>query len=153
VNGCVPVVLVAGAAGGYLTANKKASQKVSTFLGKISAKIKKLNKKGEVELYKYNLIITPQKISRGKEVTIKTVYGISGAPEKGIEVKERCTLYYKGEKLTVLDQETVTRKNGKWETKFKFRVPRRALKGQYLIRQEITTDSKKIWMEDTLEVI
>lgn len=152
-QGCVPLFLAAGAGAGYMVADKKAARKVDKFLHDLGRSIttsarrisgsrptakKYRYKKGSgatVRLQQTSL--TPRTVSRGDKVTGIMIYAILGAPTKGLVIREKRELWLKNNRLSILQNKSITRKNGTWQSRLVFKVPRAALKGTYEIKQQV----------------
>ena len=157
-QGCAPLILVAGAGAGYLAADKKAARKVEKFfhnLGKSShtssrrisgtrkTEKKYKYKKGaapSVHLQKTSL--KPSSVARGENLTITVIYGVLGGPKKGLSVREKKELWFHNQCLAVLQDESVTRINGTWKSRLVFKVPESAAQGTYTVKQSITLKGK-----------
>jgi len=158
-QGCVPLILAAGAGAGYLVADKKAARKVDGFLKDLwkstntsarrisgtSQTEKKYNyKKGSgstVRLQETSL--KPSTVARGESITIIVIYGVMGGPPAGLSVTEKKELWFNKKRLTVLQDDSVSRKNGTWKSRLVFKVPESADKGIYTVKQSIVSKGKK----------
>jgi hypothetical protein len=157
-QGCIPLFLAAGAGAGYLAADKKAARKVERFfkdLGKSSRRSsRKISGSRQTEKkYRYKkgsapavrlqeTSLKPSTVTRGEHVTIVIIYGVMGGPARGLTVTEKKELWFNNKRLTVLQDEAVTRKNGTWKSRLVFKVPESAGKGIYTVKQVIAFKGK-----------
>jgi hypothetical protein len=157
-QGCAPLILVAGAGAGYLAADKKAARKVGKFFNDLSKSshsssrrisgtrqtAKKYKyKKGAAPLVRLQTTsLKPSSVARGEKLTITITYGVLGGPRKGLTVTEKKELWFNNKCLAVLQDESVTRKNGTWKSRLVFKVPESAAQGTYTVKQSITFKGK-----------
>ncbi len=157
-QGCLPLFVAAGAGAGYLAADKKAARKVDRFmqeLGRsISTSARRIAGSRQTEKrYKYRrgsgtavrlqkTSVTPTRVNSGDTVTGIMIYGVLGAPGKGLVVSEKRELWFGGKRLSILQNESLTRKNGTWKSRLVFKVPDSAAKGTYEVRQQVSYRGK-----------
>ena len=100
-------------------------------------------KMNEAQLVFRKSTLRPRKVKRGQEITVSIVYEVACAPDSGVLVKEKMTLWHQGKELTVLTNENASRQNGTWESSITFRIPKSAQFGRYEVRQNMVS-SKRI---------
>ncbi|WP_157469850.1 hypothetical protein [Desulfobulbus elongatus] len=86
--------------------------------------------------------LVPTEVHTGEEVTLILRYAISGAPAKGVVVREKSTLGRGGKNLTVLKDESGTKENGTWENTLSFAVPGSAKPGQYTVSMQVSAQGQ-----------
>ena len=168
-QGCAPMILVAGAGAGYLAADKKAARKVEKFfhdLGKSSHTSSrrisgsrhtgkkhpsKKSTAASVRLQKTSL--KPSDVARGKNLAITIRYDVSGGSAKELTVTKKKELWFNNKRLAVLQDESVTRKNGTWESRLVFKFPESAAQGTYTVKQSITFKGKTKQSNKTFKVL
>ncbi len=152
-GGCAPVFLAAGAGVGYYAGNKKAARKVDRFFHDLAASIRTSSRRttgarqtekrfgrdkgagARIRLEKS--VLVPARVARGEQVTTVITYAVLGAPAGGVRVEETRELWLDNRKLSLLRRETITRKNGTWESTLVFRVPRTAKPGHYRVVEHV----------------
>ncbi|MBW1750205.1 MAG: hypothetical protein JRJ37_05835 [Deltaproteobacteria bacterium] len=158
-QGCVPIILAAGAGAGYLVADKKAAHKVDRFLKDLwkssSTSARRISGTRQTEKkYKYKqgseptvrlqeTSLKPSTVARGESITIIVIYGVMGGPPAGLSVTEKKELWFNDKRLAVLQEELVSRENGTWKSRLVFKVPESADKGIYTVKQSIVSKGKK----------
>ncbi len=158
-QGCVPIILAAGAGAGYLVADKKAARKVDRFLKDLwkssSTSARRISGTRQTEKkYKYKqgseptvrlqeTSLKPSTVARGESITIIVIYGVMGGPPAGLSVTEKKELWFNDKRLAVLQEELVSRENGTWKSRLVFKVPESADKGIYTVKQSIVSKGKK----------
>lgn len=158
-QGCVPLILAAGAGAGYLVADKKAARKVDRFLKDLwkstSTSARRISGTSQTEKkYKYKqgsgstvrlqeTSLKPSTVAKGESITIVVIYGVMGGPSEGLTVTEKKELWFNEKRLTVLQDESVSRENGTWKSRLVFKVPESADKGIYTVKQSIVFKGKK----------
>ncbi len=152
-TGCAPLIFTAGAGAGYVATQEEPKKKVGDFFDDLGRSIKQTTRKitgtppprtpttaaatGGLVLRIKNATVAPIKVKQGDQVTLTLRYVVSGAPEQGIQLREKNTLVLAGQELTVLKDETVTKENGTWENTLTFAIPDSAQPGKYTINQQI----------------
>lgn len=160
VQGCFPAFLAAGAGAGYLVADKDAQKNLNIFLADITSstrkKTTKIKSEGKtkkaMQQFKggspaFELIgctVTPEKVQRLQQASVRLEYAILGAGSNGAEVKETKSLWYGKRKVARLASDTVQRTNGTWESILTFTIPASAEKGKHSIKQEVTYNQQKL---------
>ena len=168
-QGCVPLIVAAGAGAGYLVADKKAARKVDKFLkdlwktsstsarrisGTMQTEKKYKYKKGsEPTVRLQETSLKPSTVARGESITIIVIYGVMGSPSGGLTITEKKELWFNEKRLTVLQDESVSRENGTWKSRLVFKVPESADKGTYTVKQSIVSKGKKNKSEKKFTVL
>ena len=158
-QGCVPLILAAGAGAGYLVADKQAARKVDRFIRDLvhsisttSRRISGTRQTEKKHSYKQDsgptvrlqeTSLTPTTVAKGESVTVEVIYGVMGGPDRGLAVKEKKELWFKGKRLAVLQDESVSRENGTWKSRLVFKVPESADSGVYTVKQSIEYKATK----------
>jgi hypothetical protein len=86
--------------------------------------------------------LAPTVVYKGEKVTMTLQYLISGAPEKGITIREKSMLSKDGKVLTVLKDESSQKENGIWENTLSFVVPGSAKSGNYVVSLQLSTQGE-----------
>ncbi len=167
-GGCAPVFLAAGAGVGYYAGNKKAARKVDRFFHDLAASIRTSSRRtsgarqtereqgyskgsgSRIRLQGSRLV--PARVARGEQVTVVITYAVMGAPAGGIRVEESRELWLGSRKLSLLRRETMTRKNGTWESSLVFRVPASAKKGRYQVVQSVRFGTSRLETRNSFTV-
>lgn len=87
------------------------------------------------------LIEPSHTVHRGKNVTIVVQYTLESIDKSTVAVTETKSLWRKGERLKIIDTETLQRGIGKWESRVTFQIPKSASKGKYQFRQDFNLDA------------
>ncbi|PIE69816.1 MAG: hypothetical protein CSA21_00410 [Deltaproteobacteria bacterium] len=159
-QGCIPVVIAAAGAGGYLLADEEAQDNLKNIFKDISDSLKKQTRgiKSEKETRKdldyrddegFLLEITafsvkPSEVRCGEEIQVTTQYSILGAPEEGILIRDIKSLWVDNKEIITLADDTIKRNNGTWESTLAFEVPASAAAGPHKIKQKILHDTERI---------
>jgi len=157
-TGCAPLIFTAGAGAGYVATQEEPRSKVGNFFDELGKSIKQTTRKitgtppprtpataaatGRLVLRIKDATVAPTKVKQGDQVTLTLRYVVSGAPEKGIKLREKNTLVMDGQELTVLKDETVDKENGTWENTLTFAIPDSAKPGKYTITQQISAQGQ-----------
>ncbi|MEA2116760.1 MAG: hypothetical protein U9P36_15460 [Thermodesulfobacteriota bacterium] len=168
-QGCAPLILAVGAGAGYLVADKKAARKVDRFFkdlwktsstsarrisGTRKTKKKYKYKQGsEPTVRLQETSLRPSTVARGESITVVVIYGVMGGPSGGLIVTEKKELWFNTKRLTVLQDESVTRENGTWKSRLVFKVPESADKGTYTVKQSIVFKGKKSKSEKKFKLL
>lgn len=160
VQGCFPVFFIAGAGAGYLATDKNAQKDLNNFLADLSTstrkKTTKIKSEGKTKKTMqhakggapaFELIgctVTPKKVQRLQQASVRLEYAILGAASSGTEVTETKSLWYGKRKVARLASDTVERTNGTWESILTFTIPASAENGRHSIKQEVTYKKQKI---------
>ncbi|MBV5318016.1 MAG: hypothetical protein JZU50_09405 [Desulfobulbaceae bacterium] len=156
--GCAPLIFTAGAGAGYVATQEEPRSKVGAFFDELGRSIKQTTRKltgakptrkqsaavnsGGLTLTINNATVAPTKVTIGDQVKLTLQYVVSGAPEKGLKVREKTSLTSSGQELTVLKDETVVKENGTWENTLTFAIPGSAKPGKYTVAQQISAQGK-----------
>lgn len=154
IQGCFPAFLAAGAGAGYLATDKQAQKDLNAFLDDIAistrkkttkikseGKTKKAMQHGKGKSPSLELIgctVTPEKVQRLQQASVRLEYAILGAGRNGAEVTEIKSLWYGKRKVARLASDRVQRTNGTWESVLTFTIPASADNGKHTIKQEVT---------------
>ncbi len=167
-GGCAPVFLATGAGVGYYAGNKKAARKVNRFFHDLAESIRTSSRRTSgarqtekaygrgtesgPRLRLETSVLVPVKVARGEQVTTAITYAVLGAPAGGIRVEETRELWQGSRKLSLLRRETITRKNGTWESTLIFRVPQSARPGRYRVVQYVRLGDSRLKAESGFTV-
>jgi len=157
-TGCAPLIFTAGAGAGYVATQEEPRSKVGAFFDDLGRSIQQTTRKltgakptrkqspaansGGLVLTVKNASVVPTKVTIGDQVKLTLQYVISGAPAKGLKVREKTSLTSSGQELTVLKEETVVKENGTWENTLTFAIPSSAKPGTYTVTQQISAQGK-----------
>lgn len=157
-TGCAPLIFTAGAGAGYVATQEEPRSKVGHFFDDLGRSIKQTTRKitgtptprtpttegatGGLVLAIKNSTVAPTKVAQGDQVKLTLRYVVSGAPEKGIQLREKNTLAMGGQELSVLKDEIVDKENGTWENTLTFAVPDSAKPGKYTITLQISAQGQ-----------
>ena len=97
--------------------------------------------------------LKPSDVARGKNLAITIRYDVSGGSAKELTVTKKKELWFNNKRLAVLQDESVTRKNGTWESRLVFKVPESAAQGTYTVKQSITFKGKTKQSNKTFKVL
>ena len=153
-TGCVPLFVAVGAGTGYLVADQESRQKVDHFFRDLNRSVKKTTRRlhggqrTEKQLSSHKATgfmltiqqdaLSPTTVNPGERVNVTIQYAITGAPPAGIRITKQQILFFQGKQLTVINNESTTKKNGTWENTLAFAVPKSAQPGTYTVAQEIS---------------
>ncbi len=98
------------------------------------------NDEDSPELSIASFTVSPHKVRKGGQVTVKVRYIVRGARKDGLTITESKHLLYNNQTTASLDSKKVKRENGTWESTTSFKVPRSAKTGKYKIKQSIIVD-------------
>jgi hypothetical protein len=158
VNGCAPLLLTAGAGAGYVATKKEPRNKVETFFDDLGRSIRHTTRKitgapsgsrststanrGGSALKIQRSTLAPTVAYKGEQVTVTMQYAISGAPKKGVTVREKSSLSKGGKVLRVLKDESSRKENGTWENTLSFAVPKSATSGTYTVNLQVSAQGQ-----------
>lgn len=155
-QGCAPLVFTAGAGAGYTATQEKPRNSIESFFEDLGRSIRQTTRKitgarrsadgttrsGAFGVRILRSTLAPTKVYKGEQVTMTLQYQITGAPAKGVSVREKGTLLKEGKELTVLKDESNMRENGTWENTLSFAVPESAKGGSYAVSLQVSAQGQ-----------
>jgi len=157
-HGCAPLVFTAGAGAGYVATQEEPRSKIEVFFDDLGRSIRQTTRRitggasgrrpsapapsGGFALKIQRSTLAPTEVRTGEQVTLTLQYLITGAPDKGVKIRERSSLSSGGKELTVLKDESSDKENGIWENTLSFTVPESAQPGKYVVTLQISAQGQ-----------
>lgn len=162
-GGCAPLIVAGAAGAGYVATHEEPRGKVEQFFDDLGRSIRQTTRRitaddrpsarrssnarpaedqGGFSLAMIRSSLAPAKVKPGDSVTLTLQYRVSGAPDQGVGIREKSTLFKDGKELTVLREGTADRENGTWESTLTFAVPASARSGKYAVILQVSGQGK-----------
>lgn len=130
-----------GAAVGYAVATQITSQTSQVYDARQTQAMVPAAKRNEPVLEIRDTSISPStQFQAGQDVTVRVTYIVFDENKTAVTVREKKTIWHKGNLVTVLEDEEAVRNNGTYESLISFKLPSEVEKGEYELRSDINTD-------------